>query len=112
MISISPDTSRSVPSLKGLDVTESEWRLDISEYDQFIESATGIAVGKTPSAAECYRIGNRLEALIEDYQQTGEWERLQREYPAIESSDELVGLARFFRQCHDCRVEEHSSLVD
>jgi hypothetical protein len=112
MIRISPDTSRSVPSLKGLDVTESEWRLDISEYVRFIESATGFEMREDLSATECYRIGNRLEALIEDYQRTGEWERLQREYPAIESADELVGLARFFRQCHDCRVEEHSSLVD
>jgi len=112
MIHISPDTSRSVPPLKGLEVTKSEWRFDVSAYDAFIESATGIDVREDLSATECYRIGNRLEALVEDYQRTGEWERLHREYPDIESSDELVGLARFFRQCHDYRVEEHSSLVD
>jgi hypothetical protein len=66
---------------------------------------TGIDVEGDLSAPDCYRIGNRLEAFIAERRREGEWtEALVDEYPDVGSVAEIVGLARFVRECHDCRL--------
>lgn len=105
MIRISPDTSRTGPSVEGLVLSASEWRLDPGRYRAFVETVTGISVPDDPTASECYRVGNRLEAFVEERHRHGEWTPgLVEEYPDVDSLDEILGLARFFRQCHDCRL--------
>lgn len=107
MIRIPPASAWTGPSTAGLDLSASEWHLDPDRYREFIETATGIAVSDDPTASDCYRIGNRLEALIEERRRRGEWTpALVESYPDVESLSEIVGLARFFRRCHDCRLEE------
>ena len=107
MIRIVPETPRSTPAVEGLVTTDSEWRLDTSRYESFIETTTGIDVSGDLSGADCYRIGNRLEALVSDHQQAGKWtSELVEQYPDVQSLEEIVGLARFFRECHECRLEE------
>lgn len=107
MIRIPPDTTRTGPSTDGLDLSADEWRLDPDHYRAFIEVTTGIVVSNEPVASDCYRIGNRLEALIEERRRRDEWTpALVEEYPDVDSLDEIVGLARFFRRCHDCMLEE------
>jgi hypothetical protein len=98
------------PQVSGLHTSDSEWHLDVSQYESFIEEATGISVTGDLDATDCYRIGNRLEALITEHQQHGEWtEDLAEDYPDVASRKEIVGLARFFRECHTCRLEEHAT---
>lgn len=107
MIRIPPASAWTGPSTAGLDLSASEWQLDPDRYREFIEAATGIAVSDDPTAPDCYRIGNRLEALIEERRRQDEWTpTLVESYPDVESLPEIVGLARFFRRCHDCRLEE------
>lgn len=102
-IRVVPDAVWSDPAIDGLDVSDSEWRLDIDQYRDFIETATGISPTDNLSASDCYRIGNRLQALVEDRKRRGEWDSpLVEEYPDVESLDEFVWLARFFRACHAC----------
>lgn len=105
-IGISPEPSRSPPDLDGFDAADDEWRLDPERYRRFVESATGLSPGADLSASDCYRIGNRLEGFIEERTRAGEWtDSLTEEYPDVESLEEVVGLARFFRRCHDCCLE-------
>lgn len=107
MMRISPERPRSLPSVEGIVVSESAWELDVDRYASFIEAATGIAVSENLSGADCYRIGNRLEALISEHQQDGEWtEAITERYPDVESRKEIVGLARFFRECHECCLDD------
>lgn len=103
MIHIAPETPRSTPAIEGLVVTDGVWKLDIARYESFVETTTGISVDDSLSGADCYRIGNRLEALVTEHQQTGEWTpALVETYPDVGSLGEIVGLARFFRECHKC----------
>ena len=107
MIRITPDTAWRGPSVDGLDLSADEWRIDPDRYWEFVEAATGIRLSDEPTASDCYRIGNRLEALVEERRRRGEWTpALVEGYPDVESLAEVVGLARFFRQCHECRLEE------
>lgn len=102
-ISIVPDTVWSDPGIEGLDVSDDEWRLNVGRYQEFIEQVTGISVGDRLSATNCYRIGNRLQAHIGERKRDGEWNSsLVSSYPDIESLEEFVWIARFFRACHDC----------
>lgn len=101
---VTPDTSRSAPSVAGLDVSESEWRLDLTQYETFIESVTGIAVGPDLSDSDSYRIRNRLEALVAERYRTGEWSAVVREAATdTVAPEDVVELARFFRFYLDCR---------
>jgi hypothetical protein len=107
MIRISPDTSRTGPTAEGLDRSASEWRLDPGQYHEFIETVTGIAPPDDPTASDCYRIGNRIEAFVEEHHRLDEWTpALVEEYPDVGSLAEILGIARFFRRCHACRVDE------
>lgn len=83
-----------------------EWHLDPDQYREFIETVTGIAPPDEPTASDCYRIGNRIEAFVEEHHRLDEWTPdLVEEYPDVDSLAEILGLARFFRRCHDCRVD-------
>ena len=106
MIHISPETPLSTPAVEGLATTASGWELDVWHYESFIEAATGLDVDEDLSAADCYRIGNRLEALVTEHRQHGEWtDAVTERYPDVESREEILGLARFFRECHDCHLD-------
>ncbi|WP_435332917.1 hypothetical protein [Haloarchaeobius sp. TZWWS8] len=97
------------PELAGLEVTESEWRLDTDRYRRFVEEAARQSLDDQPTAADCYRIGNRIEALIAEHRQRDDWSpSLVEEYPDVDSLDEIVGLARFFRHCHDCQLADRA----
>jgi len=107
MIRVLPDTPWSGPSTRGLELSPDEWRLDPGRYREFVEAAIGIRLTDEPTASDCYRIGNRLEALVEERRRRGEWTPdLVEAFPDVESLAEIVGLARFFRRCHECRLEE------
>lgn len=105
MIRIEGSDVRTLPSFDGVHAADDEWRLDPSQYCDFTESVTGIALTAELSAADCYRIGNRLEAFIAERKRDGEWtDALVEEYAGIESLKEIVALARFLRTCHEqCR---------
>jgi hypothetical protein len=108
MIVIETTHSSNVPDedLAGFEVADSVWRLDLDYYRGFIESATGISPDSNPSASDCYRIGNRLEAFIDEKQRAGEWTPdLVENYSKIDSLRQLYWLARFFRQCHEQCLE-------
>jgi hypothetical protein len=107
MLSIPPPESRLPPDIGGLHVSADEWRLDTTRYAAFIELVTGIRPTEHLNAADCYRIGNRLEGFVEERKREGEWNAaLVADLPDVESLDEIVALARFFRHCHDCRLEQ------
>lgn len=105
-IRISPDTPRAGPSADGLDLSTSGWHLDASRYREFVETVTGIRLSDEPTASDCYRIGNRIEAFVEERHRLDEWTSdLVEEYPDVDSLGEILGLARFFRRWHDCRLD-------
>jgi len=107
MLSIPPPESRLAPALDGLHVSADEWRLDTTRYAAFVELVTGIRPTEHLNAADCYRIGNRLEAFVEERKREGEWNAaLVADLPDVESLEEVIALARFFRHCHDCRLEQ------
>jgi len=102
-IRVVPDTVRRDPAIKGLEVSDSEWRLDIGQYQDFIEATTGLSPSDGLSASDCYRIGNRLQAFVEERKRRNDWDAtLVEAYPDVQSLKEFVWLARFFRACHDC----------
>lgn len=106
MLSITPPESRVAPSFDGLDLSADEWRLDTARYARFVETTTGIRPTGDLDASECYRIGNRLEAYVEERKRHGEWTAaLVADLPEVESLREVLWVARFFRHCHDCRLE-------
>lgn len=101
----------SVPDegLVGFELSDSVWRLELDHYRDFIESVTGIAPIRNPSAADCYRIGNRLEAFIDERRRAGEWtDALVEQYSAIDALGQIYWLAQFFRQCHEHCLEAPS----
>ncbi|MFB6360261.1 MAG: hypothetical protein ABEH59_02955, partial [Halobacteriales archaeon] len=85
------------------EVSSGEWRLQVDRYQTFLAQATGIAPADGLSSSDCYRIGNRLQALVEEKKRNGEWSpELVEAYPDVETLQEILWLARFFRACHDC----------
>lgn len=103
IIHVVPAAVWSDPAIEGLEISDSEWRLDIGRYQEFIEAATGLSPSDGLSASDCYRIGNRLQALVEEHKRQNDWDStLVESYPDVESLEEFVWLARFFRACHDC----------
>ncbi|MFB6167678.1 MAG: hypothetical protein ABEJ43_02400 [Haloferacaceae archaeon] len=87
--------------LDGFDADESTWRLNLDRYGAFVAAVTGIRPGADVTAADCYRIGNRLEAFIAERKRTDDWTAaLVEEYPDVDSLDQIHALARFFRHCH------------
>lgn len=109
MIRIEPETDRRPATTAAFGIADSAWVLDVSEYADFIEAATGITVTETLDPSDCYRVGNRLEGLIDERRRHGTWDAdLLSEYPEVESLAEIVSLARFFRQCHDCCLDDAS----
>lgn len=112
-IHVTPEVLRTDPELRGLDISASEWRLDTEEYRAFIQAVTGISPTDGLSTTDCYRIGNRLQALIEERKRRGEWDRsLVETYSDVESLEEFVWLARFFRACHDCHDAGETCLLN
>ncbi|PSP23256.1 hypothetical protein BRC61_03750 [Halobacteriales archaeon QH_10_65_19] len=108
-LSIAPDTVRTDPEVDGLDISDSEWRLDVDRYREFVAAATGISPADDLAPSDCYRIGNRIEALVEEHKRHDEWEpALVEEYPDVESLKAFLWVARFFRACHDAS-ETHVS---
>jgi len=98
-----PDAVWRDPGIEGLEVSNDEWRLDVGRYQDFIRMATGISPTGRLSASDCYRIGNRLQALVEERKRHDEWEpALVESYPDVGSLDDILWVARFFRACHDC----------
>ncbi len=108
-IRVTPETVRTDPSIAGLEVSAEEWQLDVARYREFLSVTTGISVAEGLSAAECYRVGNRLQALVETRKRHDEWgPELVAEYPDVESLETITWIARFFRACHEC----HDSAED
>ncbi|MFC6764468.1 hypothetical protein [Natrinema soli] len=102
-ISVTADAVWSDPAIEGLEVFDAEWRLNVDRYLNFIETATGISPNGEISASDCYRIGNRLYALVEERKRHEEWDSsLVEEYPDIKSLKEFLWVARFFLICHEC----------
>jgi hypothetical protein len=102
-IRIEPGGIRTSPEIEGLEVSDGEWQLHVDRYQDFIQESTGISPSDGLSASDCYRIGNRLQALIEERKRLDEWEPpLVGKYPDINSLEEFLWLARFFRACHYC----------
>lgn len=78
----------------------------LEHYAAFIEAVTGMTPSSDLSAEDCYRIGNRIEAFVEERHRAGEWdETVVDGYPVVESRAEVLALARFLRRCHEERVE-------
>jgi hypothetical protein len=103
IIAVVPDTVWTDPDIDGIEVSEGEWRLRVDRYQEFIAESTGIPPADGLAAADCYRIGNRLQGLIEECKRHDEWTpALVAEYSDINSLDEFLWVARFFRACHDC----------
>lgn len=101
-IRATPDTVRSDPAIEGLAVCDTEWRLDVDRYADFLTAVTGISLTGGLSTADCYRIGNRLQAFVEDHTRRSEWNQsLVGEHRDVDSLAEILWLARFFRACHD-----------
>jgi len=109
MIHISSGFTRSPPPLHGLTRADGVLIFDPIHYESFIEGATGMSVTNDLSATECYVIGNRLEALIDEATRRGEWsDALVEDHPDVSSLDEILGLARLFRRAHVERSREIS----
>ncbi|MFC7018793.1 MULTISPECIES: hypothetical protein [Haloarcula] len=107
MIRISPTAARAPAAATGLTVTDEAWQLDPDEVAPFVEATTGFSLSSDLGATECYRIGNRLEGFIEARKRNGEWtSALVESHPDVNSLDEIVALARFFRACHTCSLGE------
>lgn len=97
------DAPRVVPP-SGLEASGGEWRLDVERFAPFVESLTGLSVSAKLSDSECYRIRNRLEALVAERYRTGEWPQQVRDASSeAVAADDLFELARFFRVYHEER---------
>lgn len=106
-LSIVPDVAQSNPDIEGLSISGSEWKLDVDLYETFITEATGISPSRDLSGSDCYRIGNRLQALIEKRKRCGEWDQtLVEAYSGIETLEQFLWIARFFRACYECHPAE------
>jgi hypothetical protein len=91
----------------GFDYSASTWRFDADRYGEFIAAVTGIDPGDDLSATDCYRLGNRIEAFIDERRRRGEWTpALLDDYPDVDSLEQVHWLARFFRHCHEACVAD------
>ena len=102
---------RQDPNLPGLSVSDDEWKLDVDYYRPFVEVVTGLPVPEDLTAADCYRIGNRLEAVIAEHERDETWplESIAT-FPIADSRTTVRWLARFFRACHQqCHPNESVS---
>lgn len=103
VISITPDAVWTDPEIEGIEISDAEWRLDIARYQEFLIETTGISPTDGLYASDCYRIGNRLQALVEEHKRHDRWEpELVGAYPDVDSLEEFLWVARIFRACHDC----------
>ncbi|MFC7227649.1 hypothetical protein N0B31_09565 [Salinirubellus salinus] len=101
---ISGDT---VESLEAVEGSGAGIRPVLDRYAAFVEAVTGFTPSDDLTADDCYRIGNRIEAFVEERHRAGEWDETVVEgYPVVESRSEVLALARLFRRCHEERVEE------
>lgn len=106
-LSMISDAAQSNPNIEGLSISGSEWKLDVDLYETFIMEATGISPGRNLSGSDCYRIGNRLQALIEKRKRCDEWDQTVVEaYPDIGTLEQFSWIARFFRACYECHPTE------
>ena len=102
-VAVTPKSVWTDPDVEGLDVSGDEWRLDVERYQEFLVETTDVSPADELSASDCYRIGNRLQALVEKHKQQGEGESgLVESHPDVESLEAVLCLARVFRACHDC----------
>jgi hypothetical protein len=102
-IAVAPKSVWTDPEIEGLDVSEDEWRLDVERYQELLVETTDISPADGLSASDCYRIGNRLQALVEEHKRQDEGESgLVEAHPDVGSLEEFLCLARVFRACHDC----------
>lgn len=82
----------------GLETSGGEWRLDLARYAPFVEFVTGHPVSTNLSNSDCYRIRNRLEALVAEHYRTGEWPSVVQEAASdTVRPEDIFELARFFR---------------
>lgn len=101
-IRIVPEAVWSAPDIEGLTVSDSEWRLDVEQYREFLVDVTGLSVAGGLTGTDCYRIRNRLQAQIETHKRHDEWTPdLADSYSDIPFLEEFLWLARFFRACHE-----------
>lgn len=111
MTKLSLDTAhtgrRTPPVLDGFEQEAGEWRLELGEYQRFIEDVTGVAVASDISARELKTVQSRLEGCISTYQRSGECacDNLE-EYGSVDSIGTVQELARFFRVLVATRVED------
>jgi hypothetical protein len=100
-IHVAPDAVWSDPAVEGLDASDGEWRLDVDRYRAFLDEAAGLSPADGLSASDCYRVGNRLQGLIEERKRHDAWDpALLEEFPDVDSLQQILWLARFFRACH------------
>lgn len=103
-IRVPADLAWADPSIEGLDASGEDWYLNVARYQEFIREAAGIDPMNGISVSDCYRIGNRLQALIEQHKREQEWKpELIKDYPDVESLEEFLWIARFFETCHECK---------
>ncbi len=115
MIELSAEALGRVPSVDGVERESGTVRFDPAAHRAFVEAATGIDPAGDLSPAECYLIGNRLEALVDERTRTGEWETGTApapDHPGIESLTDVVGLARLFRAYHAEHVAAGGYVAD
>jgi len=98
---------RNPPQLDGFEHDAGEWRLELSEYQRFVENITGVTLDTDISAREMKTIQSRLEGCISAYKHSGECicDNLQG-YEHIDSMETVQELARFFRVLVATRVED------
>ena len=112
-MTVTPHAVWSDPGIDGLDVSETEWRLNVDRYREFLVEATGISPADGLTSSDCYRIGNRLQALVEERKRQDEWgPALVDAYPVVDTLEEFLWVARFFRACHDCHDAGETCLAD
>ena len=90
---------RDIPTPRGFEIEDGEWRCDPEMYRSFLERVAG---GTPPfgCGGDCYVVGTRIEGLIERHKANGEWtDELPDRYPDVESRDEIEALAVFLRAC-------------
>ena len=56
-MTVTPHAVWSDPGIDGLDVSETEWRLNVDRYREFLVEATGISPADGLTSSDCYRIG-------------------------------------------------------
>ena len=107
MIEISVSSEHTPPPpVAGLEIAGDEWKLDPTQYAGFVGEITGLTPTSDLDPSDCYRIGNRLEAYIETRKRSGEWNsEVVETHADLQSLDEVLALARFYRECHASRID-------